>query len=138
MFCLESEDLTGLGGPMGTEQTSTNFRLYFKTLEDAKAHAEKNYKATIKWNKKDGEWSSGDLSYVMYHITKIKLQSKGVNNMETKIKQSRNKFTELDKWVDFEINNSRSSYNQKITKKEEKWADKVLKEFVAKVKRGKI
>ncbi len=58
--------------------------------------------------------------------------------MKTKIKQSLNKFVELDKWVDFEINNLRSSYNQKITKKEEKWADNVLNEFAAKVKRGEI
>lgn len=74
MFMLRSINLTGLGGMMGTERTSTNFRKYFKTLAHAKAYAEKDYKNPLKWHKIGEDHSTGDLRYVMYSISKLKTE----------------------------------------------------------------
>jgi hypothetical protein len=69
IFYLTSENLTNLGGPMGSEYTYSNWSKPFETLEKAKAYAVKDYKGEIKWTENSyGELSSGDLNWVMYHI----------------------------------------------------------------------
>ena len=76
---LVSENLSHLGGPMGSEYTTTNFRKFFKSVDEAKKYAEKDYKKNranpIKWEvgyvQDDERITSGDLGFVMYEITKI-------------------------------------------------------------------
>ncbi len=84
-FELISENLTGLGGPMGTERTSTNYTKKFKddlesgsmkpvigsAVRKAKAFAEKEYGKKIEWIKTEKGYRSPDLGYVMYHINEI-------------------------------------------------------------------
>ena len=78
IYALESENLTGLGGRMGTEHTTTNWIKYFSSIDFAKKYAEKHYKIwnkePIKWKKDGKEIISGDLGFVMYIITEIKLE----------------------------------------------------------------
>jgi hypothetical protein len=81
MFELESENLTGLGGPMGSERAETNWRKFFKTVRAAKDAAEKDYGREIEWDKRKGPTRnlkpidltcSGDLGHVMYHIKRVR------------------------------------------------------------------
>ena len=81
MFNLTSENLTNLGGRMGTEFTFPNWSLYFHSIAAAKAHAEKDYGKKIDWERSKGPTCngvpidvacSGDLGHVMYHITEAK------------------------------------------------------------------
>ena len=76
MYTLISENLTNLGGPMGSEYTFDNYRKSFLKLETAINFAEKEYGKEIIWKKDDktGELCSGDLSYVMYTIKPIKFE----------------------------------------------------------------
>ena len=83
MFELESENLTQLGGRMGTETTSTNFRRFYNSIALAKKAAEKDYGQPITWDRKKGPTCnlkpidltcSGDLGHVMYHIKKVKVE----------------------------------------------------------------
>ena len=77
-FCLQSENLTQLGGPMGTERTSINWTKYFKTMRKAQIFAEKDYnnsRGPIEWiPNKLGGCRSQDLGYVMYHIKEVKIE----------------------------------------------------------------
>lgn len=41
VYQLTSENLTGLGGPMGTEHTWANWRVFFRDIKSAKEYAEK-------------------------------------------------------------------------------------------------
>ncbi len=43
MFELRSENLTQLGGRMGTERTFDNWRKFFNTIDEAKTYAEKDF-----------------------------------------------------------------------------------------------
>jgi hypothetical protein len=82
LFVLESENLTGLGGPMGSEHTSCNWARYYKTMDKAKLAAKKDYKKEcngkpeeeIKWSKGKNNCSSQDLRFVMYHISSMKVE----------------------------------------------------------------
>ena len=83
MYELVSENLSGLGGPMGTERTWTNWRKFFKTVKAAKNAAESDYGKPIEWSQKKGPTRnfkpidltcSGDLRYVMYHIVEVKCE----------------------------------------------------------------
>jgi hypothetical protein len=81
MYKLTSENLSNLGGPMGSEYTTTNWEKYFKTIPAAKAYAEKDYsksekRSKIKWTRGDvrGSLTSGDLSWVMYDIEPVKCE----------------------------------------------------------------
>ena len=74
LYSLTSEDLSHLGGYMGTEYVTTNSIKYFTTVDLAKAYALKDYRKTdknlnIKWR---GNFS-GDLLWVSYNIKKIKV-----------------------------------------------------------------
>jgi hypothetical protein len=76
VYELVSENLTELGGPMGSEHTWTNWRKLFRDVLSAKAYAEKDYKKEakepekIKWTRGNGGWHTQDLLFVMYHINK--------------------------------------------------------------------
>ena len=81
IYSLMSENLTNLGGSMGSEYTYPNFTKYFSSVEFAKEFAEKDYNKAfkvkgkkIKWSKRGGTISSGDLSFVMYIITPVKIE----------------------------------------------------------------
>lgn len=72
IYILNSENLTQLGGPMGTEYTFSNWKEYYVDLEKAK----KSKKITEKfiWKRRGkGCYTSGDLGYVKYNITPIKV-----------------------------------------------------------------
>lgn len=66
------------GGPMGSP-AEENWRKLFRDQESAKAFCEKDYAqhepASIKWRKDGSSFrvSSGDLGFVMYDITKVKV-----------------------------------------------------------------
>jgi len=79
VFQLESENLSHLGGSMGTEYTTTNWTKPFGSLADAKAYAEKDYvRQTGKKNAADRPlvWvrehsryvRTEDMGFVMYHV----------------------------------------------------------------------
>jgi len=74
VFELRSENLTGLGGMMGTERTWTNFRKFYSTAELAIEAAEEDYSDEIKWYKMKTGFRSSDLGHVMYHIKEVKLE----------------------------------------------------------------
>jgi len=81
---LESENLTGLGGPMGTEKTWSNWRKFFTSIAKAKKYAEEDYRKQSKkkenevvdmgWVKERNRIRSQDLLFVMYNITEIKVE----------------------------------------------------------------
>jgi len=73
VYALESENISGLGGPMGTEQTRTNWTRYFSCIAKAKAAAKEDYErhgrdTRIEWSKSGKGFSSQDLCFVQYHI----------------------------------------------------------------------
>ena len=75
MYLLEAENLQNLGGPMGTEYTTTMYRKFYRELDNAKQAAEKDYGKPIRWGHYIGkEWTSGDLRWVMYTITLVKTE----------------------------------------------------------------
>lgn len=74
IYSLTSTNMSGVGGPMGSEHTDTNYIRYFSTKEYAKAYAEEEYGKKIRWwNDRSGGCTSGDLSYVMYDIAKVQI-----------------------------------------------------------------
>lgn len=83
IYQLENEDMTNAGGPMGSS-TSTRWRKYFISPQRAKQFAEDDYskeikREPIKWLRffpRRGEtgWSSGDLGWVCYTITPLKIE----------------------------------------------------------------
>lgn len=79
---LESEDLSNLGGPMGSEYTTTNWRKFFPTQLSARRFAEADYlketdsPSPIVWSRRRGGVSSQDLLFVMYHIRPVKVQGR--------------------------------------------------------------
>lgn len=80
IYELVSEDLTHLGGRMGTEYTTENWHYLFETIGAAKAYAEKDYRyqkeTPIQWYHSIGSHydCSGDLHYVMYTIKPVKMK----------------------------------------------------------------
>jgi len=75
IYQLTSENLQGLGGPMGTERTTVNWVKPFESLETAQAYAVNDYEGdeTIKWTKGSDGWHSQDLRWVMYYIHEVEL-----------------------------------------------------------------
>jgi len=70
VFKLTVENLSGLGGRMGTESTSIDKVKLFSTVNGAKKYAEKDYGDKIEWKDRKKYITSGDLRYVMYEICK--------------------------------------------------------------------
>jgi len=73
IFELTSENLSGLGGPMGSERTTINYVMPFADKQAAIEYAENEYGEMISWERKSDYLCSGDLSYVMYTIRKKKV-----------------------------------------------------------------
>lgn len=77
IYMLERENLSCVGGPMGTEHTWADWTKPFSSLALAKAFAEKDYKKhdgreEFEWHSTGrGRWCSGDLLSVMYNIEKV-------------------------------------------------------------------
>lgn len=75
VYELVSENMTAVGGPMGSEHTWDSWRKLFSTLKAAKAHAKRDYlkeaqePLVFEWHKTSkNEWCTGDLRFVMYTI----------------------------------------------------------------------
>lgn len=74
VFELVGINMVGAGGPMGSQDTPEIFRRLFHDRETAQRAAELHYqkesgeKKSIKFAKRYGVWSSGDLSWIMYEI----------------------------------------------------------------------
>lgn len=69
VFQLTSENLSNLGGPMGTERTYINWTRHFTNKRSAIAAAEKDYGGPINWIEADAfKTRSPDLGHVMYHV----------------------------------------------------------------------
>jgi hypothetical protein len=79
VYKLVNEDLTHLGGAMGTEYTRTRWARLFESVEGAKKAAEMHYATmesdAIKWQWAGSYWHSGDLRHTMYTITREKVES---------------------------------------------------------------
>ena len=73
IYVLQLEDLSHLGGPMGTEYTTSKYE-YFHDIEKAKQFAEKHYGKKIIWKKDGRSITSGDLLWTMYKISKLKIK----------------------------------------------------------------
>jgi hypothetical protein len=78
VFKLTARDFTDVGGPMGSSQgEGVYFEKLFAAPAKAMAHAEKHYKKNetgakkLEWSR-DGKnrWTTGDLRWVCYDITK--------------------------------------------------------------------
>jgi hypothetical protein len=69
-----SENLTEVGGPMGTAKTWVNWSKTCDSLATAKDFARKDYRSrhpgqNLEWIQgKCNTWRTRDLGYVMYHI----------------------------------------------------------------------
>ena len=81
IYCFElvSVDMSNLGGPMGNNSTSENWRKLFTTMQKAKTYAENDYYKTgrtekIKWSKSNKITHTQDLGFVMYEIDKKEMQ----------------------------------------------------------------
>lgn len=86
IFSLRRENLTELGGPMGTESTSTDFIKYFSKKIYAKQYAKKDLSKNhskkdwqIVWFNNHNENSpndchSEDLGFCMYNVNEIKIE----------------------------------------------------------------
>jgi len=71
VYKVLSEDLTQLGAMWA--RPGFNWEELAKDLRTAKGLAEDDYGEKIKWEKQNGHYTSGDLRYVMYTITKVKV-----------------------------------------------------------------
>ena len=81
IYELQSENLTNLGGMMGTEYTYDNYRKYFTSIKAAKSYANKEFEkkasdyTRFRWKKlSNGIITSGDRGYVMYNIREVKIE----------------------------------------------------------------
>lgn len=78
LYELVSEDLTNLGGPMGSEYTTKQSLGLFSgknALNKAKKKAENDYEhGKLTWIKIGDGFRTKDLGYIMYHIYKRKVE----------------------------------------------------------------
>lgn len=78
LYELTSENLTGLGGMMGTERTWNNWHKLFRRVSAAKAFAETDYRRQtrqrekVEWQREGLSWRTQDLAFVMYHIRPVR------------------------------------------------------------------
>jgi hypothetical protein len=78
-FEVRSENLTNLGGPMGSESVHDNWSKSVSSVEKAKAIVDKDYKKEcggnpwheIKWTKRGKNYQTQDLNFVMYYIREV-------------------------------------------------------------------
>jgi hypothetical protein len=79
VFQLESENLSHLGGQMGTEYTTTNWSKPFSSLATAKEYAAKDYRRQtgaknaklrpLVWVREHSRYvRTEDMGFVMYHV----------------------------------------------------------------------
>jgi hypothetical protein len=82
VYELSSENLSGLGGRMGSESSRINWYSFFYSIDAAKQHAEADYGRPIQWGSRNMPTCngvpnfllcSGDLGYVMYRIRLIEV-----------------------------------------------------------------
>lgn len=87
IFELVSENLTGLGGMMGTERTWTNWRKFFQTIKEAKEYAGEDFNKgpksaaskdvkELKWHRSGAGYRTEDLGHVMYHVRPVVVEGK--------------------------------------------------------------
>jgi hypothetical protein len=74
-YCLCSIDLSGVGGPMGTDTTIVRWRKYFKSHKLALGFATKDSgKRILTWTSLGpGESVSEDLGHTQYSIHRIQI-----------------------------------------------------------------
>ncbi len=82
VYELSSENLSGLGGQMGSESSYMNWIKFFYSIDSAKQYAEADCGVSIQWGSKNMPTRngvpqyllcSGDLGYVMYRIRLIEV-----------------------------------------------------------------
>lgn len=80
VYRLLAENLTSVGGPMGSDTYELPyFDEFYYSIEAAKKRAETHYsteygngpRVKIKWKREKGGLTSGDLHFVEYTITQI-------------------------------------------------------------------
>lgn len=78
IFALTRENLQNVGGPMGSESTSTDYIRYFTSTEFVKDYAQIDFSTgrslagKIKWiQDKSDKCHSEDLGFCMYYIEPI-------------------------------------------------------------------
>lgn len=81
IYEAEAEDLTHLGGPMGTEYTTGYYLGLFGSEALAKGAAQKHWtgnkqKGTLKWLKEGKSWRTEDLGWIMYHVKVRKINER--------------------------------------------------------------
>jgi hypothetical protein len=70
-----AEDLTKLGGSMGSEYTTEDSLGLFSLKDTAKKACEKHYKGSLNtWYKTSQKEYTPDLGWVMYHVIKRKVR----------------------------------------------------------------
>ncbi len=73
IYMLTCEDASHLGGPMGTEYTTTMWNKLFNSVELAKKHAEDFTKQKGDWSREEGYWSWDAGAYI-FIIRKVKFE----------------------------------------------------------------
>ncbi len=76
LYALICEDMSGLG--MQGSTSTTNWRRYFTTAAKAKKYAAAHFNVgnetrKLQWEKTEDGWTTGDMSYVMYEVKKLKV-----------------------------------------------------------------
>ena len=76
VYSLTKNDLTGVGGPMGTDSVRTEWREYFTSIQFAKEVAEEDHqkgdaRENIRWKKDGNGLYSGDLQSHDYYIAPV-------------------------------------------------------------------
>ena len=76
MWILINENLTQVGGRMGSDKTWDNWRKYFYHLSNAMAFAERDYVGVsdITWVQTQTGYRSQDLGHVIYRLERIHVE----------------------------------------------------------------
>jgi len=77
IYNVVAENTSTMGAPMGvTIHMSDYFNLYFDDIGAALARCQKHYgkkNGVLKWKRDGKRWTTGDLLWVCYSITPIKI-----------------------------------------------------------------
>ena len=76
LYLLEKQDISSVGGPMGTEKVRVIWTKYFNDWMLTKEAAERDHGDAITWSKTGNSWSSGDLRSHMYYIRCIQVEQR--------------------------------------------------------------